>query len=329
MEQEEPSGTATPARRKVRFAPKVPPRRTPKPTDTKTEVVEDEEAAQTRELLRRVNENSRRRGALKSKSTVQVAFGYTGTSTTIRTYGVPDNGSGSSSRGSVPHGPTSDKEILSSSSLNSTTQPNGANAYSEDPADTPTQKLKKEYREPWDYYSYYPVTLPLRRPYSGDPELLDGKEFGEASANSDYDENSINPASELGLMEESEEARMFFLQLPASLPSVKQPTSAKGKNIAVNSKPSRGLDGDEKCCSLEELPAGFMGKMMVYKSGAIKLKLGETLYDVSPGSDCMFAQDVAAINTKDKSCCILGELNKRAVVTPNVDSLLNTVIDLD
>ncbi|CDP20758.1 unnamed protein product [Coffea canephora] len=35
--------------------------------------------------------------------------------------------------------------------------------------------------KPWDYYTNYPVTLPLRRPYSGDPEHLDQEEFGDAS----------------------------------------------------------------------------------------------------------------------------------------------------
>lgn len=49
---------------------------------------------------------------------------------------------------------------------------------------------------------------------------------------------------------------------------------------------------------------------------------------VSPGSDCIFAQDVMAINTAAKQCCAIGELGKRVVVTPNVDSLLNSVIDL-
>jgi DNA-directed RNA polymerase III subunit RPC4 len=44
------------------------------------------------------------------------------------------------------------------------------------------------------------------------------------------------------------------------------------------------LDGggvSNKGCGLEELPDGYMGKMLVYKSGAIKLKLGDALYDVS------------------------------------------------
>lgn len=58
--------------------------------------------------------------------------------------------------------------------------------------------------------------------------------------------------------------------------------SAKGKEIADSSTISRRHNNTtNKACSLQELPAGSMGKMLVYKSGAIKLKLGDILYDVS------------------------------------------------
>jgi len=37
-------------------------------------------------------------------------------------------------------------------------------------SDVPAAKLPKKHDDPWDYASTnYPVTLPLRRPYSGDP----------------------------------------------------------------------------------------------------------------------------------------------------------------
>lgn len=49
---------------------------------------------------------------------------------------------------------------------------------------------------------------------------------------------------------------------------------------------------------------------------------------VSPGLDCAIAQDVVAINTEEKHCCILGELNKRAVVVPDVDSILDGIANL-
>ena len=75
--------------------------------------------------------------------------------------------------------------------------------------------------------------------------------------------------------EENPEASMFFLQLPAKLPIVKQSPKSEGPQTASSTDPA------DKSCSLDELPAGFMGKMLVYKSGAVKLKLGDTIYDVS------------------------------------------------
>lgn len=68
---------------------------------------------------------------------------------------------------------------------------------------------------------------------------------------------------------------MFFIQLPPSLPAIKHSASTEGEEKAESSRTS--VQG----CSLDELPAGFMGKMLVYRSGAIKLKLGDSLYDVS------------------------------------------------
>lgn len=201
-----------------------------------------------------------------------------------------------------------------------------------------SKKTKKVYREPWDYHhTYYPTVLPLRQPYSGDPEILDEEEFVETTADLDYDENAINSALELGLLEEKKTVQMLFLQLPTNLPIDKQHIE-KGKEKVGSSMSSeqarvpasgKGTDwGSKKGRGLEALPAGYMGKMLVYKSGAVKLKLGDNLYDVSPGSDCIFAQDLAVINTVDKDCCRIGELGKRAVVTPDIHSLLDNLNDL-
>lgn len=100
--------------------------------------------------------------------------------------------------------------------------------------------------------------------------------------------------------DESQEASMFFLQLPAILPMIKQTATAEAEENTSSSKPPEDTgqanrsrppahagptekrEGPiKKPCRLDELPSGFMGKMMVYKSGAIKLKLGDMLYDVS------------------------------------------------
>ncbi|XP_030533933.1 uncharacterized protein LOC115743330 isoform X2 [Rhodamnia argentea] len=323
--------------RKGRFAPKAPtPRKKPQTDSPKTEVNGedgDEEAAAQAEaqmLLHRFHENFGRRGAtVEKKSPVQVAFGpgAPSSASAIRTYGVPkeersDQSSGSRLRSyAAAKGQTISPPIVAKT--------DAIDATMEDATAEVPRKIKKEYKELWDFqHSYYPTTLPLRMPYSGNPDILDEKEFGDATRNFEYDEGIVNAASELGLLEESGRGKMMFFQLPPNLPSVKRSTGVKRKEKAESST-SSVADASERGCSLEDLPGGYMGKLVVYKSGAVKLKLGEMLYDVSPGSDCIFAQDVAAINTADKHFCSLGELGKRAVITPDIDSLLNDIANAD
>lgn len=299
MDPERSNTNAAP--RKMRFAPKAPPRRVPK-VEVKTEVDEDADAIQARELLRRFNEGTMRaRPKVERKvAPSQVAFGIGGESPSIRSYGVPKAwGSNNSNQGS---------------------------AFKSGAFDTGVRE--KEYSEPWDYYSYYPVTLPVRRPYSGNPELLNEREFGEDSETTTYDESAENPAGELGLTEENLEPTMFFLQLPPTMPIEKRSTAADGPELPDSSRSPLVARSSKKMCALDELTAGFMGKMLVYRSGAVKLKLGDILYDISPGMDCVFAQDVVAINTTEKHCCVVGELNKHATVTPDVESILNSMSDL-
>lgn len=77
---------------------------------------------------------------------------------------------------------------------------------------------------------------------------------------------------------------MFFLKLPETMPLLKQlvkTEKTEDQEVAGSSKPLKGAGSSTKTCSLNELPPCYMGKMLVYRSGAVKLKLGDTLYDVS------------------------------------------------
>lgn len=74
---------------------------------------------------------------------------------------------------------------------------------------------------------------------------------------------------------------MFFLQLPSTLPGIMQSPIAEVPERQNNDNRSKGSGTSQKPCHLESLPAGLIGKMIVYKSGAVKLKLGDTIYDVS------------------------------------------------
>ncbi|URE13850.1 RNA polymerase III RPC4 domain containing protein [Musa troglodytarum] len=292
--KQDPEGTPTTRARKLKFTPKIPARKAPKPSIANAEPSGANDDVVSKELLLKIQKatsgvasGTRFPRSDRNVAPTEVAFGH-GNSTLARSFPrVGDKGN-----------------------------------QTQDIADEPSPKLDKEYVEPWDcVHSYYPMTLPLRRPNSGNPEILDEKEFGEASASAALDETQINPAEELGLMEKMEEAQMLFLQFPTILPLVNRSASSVGSSSTVSKKEHGAMKG----CKLEDLSAGYMGKMMVYKSGKVKMKLGDVLFDISPGVKCEFVQDIAAINTKEKHCCILGKLNKRAVLTPDMDSLLASI----
>lgn len=275
---DEKPGNGAPKPRKMKFAPKAPPRREQKLVLPKSEKFEDTEAddVKAQELMKRFKEAS-----LKPKFKTESNTSKTRVSSF--NFG-PKSGGGNAANSSI-----------------------GA----------------KEYKEPWDYYKYYPVTLPVRMPYSGNPEVLDEQEFNEDSETNVYNESSLKPAEELGLLEEEDlEKKLVFIQLPATMPIPNQAVKTEGVGTASSSKP---LKNASKACSLNEIPAGKMGKMLVYKSGAVKLKLGDHLYNVSGGLDCSFAQDLVCMNTEEKYCCTIGELNKRAIITPDIESVLDNM----
>lgn len=72
------------------------------------------------------------------------------------------------------------------------------------------------------------------------------------------------------------ERRRLFFQLPLKVPKVKEQPKASDSNEA-----STNAGNIPEAYDLHELPAGFYGKLLVYKSGAVKLKLGDTLFEVS------------------------------------------------
>lgn len=320
QDPDKPSGSG----RKVRFAPKAPPpSRQPKvtaPTPVpRPESKHEDPEAEAQRLLRQFNEaNARRRPKVEKKSS-QVAFGAGDSSSpSIKSFGPRREVSSAKGTESEIIDSTSDERQIVNFSPATAREDRSAPISSDASS---TQKIKEDYKEPWNYDTYYPTTLPWRKPNSGDPEVLDQEEFGENTRNSEYDENSVNSAADLGLLDESENRKLFFFQLPKKLPLDKRPASTKGKEKAESSKPLGRTDAP-KDLDLSKLPGGYMGKMLVYKSGAVKFKLGDTLFDVSAGSDCSFAQDLVVMDVKDKTCCVLGQLDKLAVVSPDIDSFL-------
>ncbi|XP_047176189.1 uncharacterized protein LOC124843477 isoform X2 [Vigna umbellata] len=294
--------------RKHKYTPRPPKAHTPK---NQLDNKQDEDSTPARLLSRRYENSARREPKVERKSSVEVAFSPGISSTSLRSYGTSkaiDNGTNSGS----PSTYFSKEQIRSRRSSAATEDQNDTSTIdvTDNTINASARKFKREYKEPWDYNnSYYPITLPLRKPNSGNPEILDEEEFGEAATSSEYDENTVNSAAELELLK-SEQHKMFLFQLPRNMPF------NEGKE-----KEQIRTTGSGKARALEELPSGYMGKMQVYKSGAIKLKLGEALFDLSPGTKCGFAQDIVAVNFAQKQICNLGEISNKVVVVPDLDSI--------
>ncbi|MED6167298.1 hypothetical protein PIB30_001192 [Stylosanthes scabra] len=306
----------------VRFQPKPPPpKKKSKPPASGSEDAEEEQqnTEVDRSLLRQWNERvARSTPKVETQSSHQVAFGPGDSSSPmLRTYGKSSGGSSSEAF-------SNDLNALKLSSTaeddkSVTFMSDGEDMYDGEDTTKASETKNKMYKEPWDYqHSYYPTTLPLRKPYSGDPEILDEEEFGEAAANVEYDENKINSAAELGLKEKSEQQKMILFKFPLTLPLEEQ--TRKGKEKVGTSTASK--EPGKKEGPFEGLQKGKMGKMLVYKSGAVKLKIGEILFDVTPGSNSdEAAQYATAMNAVKKQCCTLGQLGKNAVVIPDLDSV--------
>ncbi|XP_014518856.1 uncharacterized protein LOC106776051 isoform X2 [Vigna radiata var. radiata] len=294
--------------RKHKYTPRPPKAHAPK---TKLDNKQDEDSTPARLLSRRYENSARREPKDERKSSVEVAFSPGVSSTSLRTYGTSkaiDNGTNSGS----PSTYFAKEQIRSRRSSAATEDQNDTSMIdvTDNTINASARKFKREYKEPWDYNnSYYPITLPLRKPNSGNPEILDEEEFGEAATSLEYDENTVNSAAELELLK-SEQHKMFLFQLPKNMPF----------NVGKE-KEQIGTTGSGKARALEELPSGYMGKMQLYKSGAIKLKLGEALFDLSPGTKCGFAQDIVAVNIAQKQICNLGEISNKVVVVPDLDSI--------
>jgi hypothetical protein len=142
--------------------------------------------------------------------------------------------------------------------------------------------------------------------------------------------------------------QLFFIQLPSHLPRSQPPASstntANNNNTATNGNVTTGTEASETPSEVSLLPRdesfmdefaidfkptlpttpqGRLGSLVVYKSGRVKLRIGDVLYDVTPGMPLNFLQEVAVVEPEEQKFYSLGEINQRMVVSANIDSLLS------
>ncbi|KAI9336287.1 RNA polymerase III RPC4-domain-containing protein [Obelidium mucronatum] len=149
--------------------------------------------------------------------------------------------------------------------------------------------------------------------------VRDREHFMASKASSDVKvdamvEDNENELQSFNEFVQPEQKQLFFFQLPKKLPHFDGlETSLTGTGM----DPSGDLDMSSKS-------EGLIGKILVHRSGKMKLVLGSISLDVDvvPYSDCV--QEAMAIDTVGKTSCILGKVSKRFICTPDINDLLES-----
>ncbi|XP_055642687.1 DNA-directed RNA polymerase III subunit RPC4 [Toxorhynchites rutilus septentrionalis] len=90
-------------------------------------------------------------------------------------------------------------------------------------------------------------------------------------------------------IKESGKNNFFLLQLPDALP---------GKTDAESPATQEADNSPESArCTLRQLEEGYIGKILRYRSGKVKLQLGNTMFDLTIGMDSGFLQELVSIST--------------------------------
>ncbi|ORX99659.1 hypothetical protein K493DRAFT_335675 [Basidiobolus meristosporus CBS 931.73] len=128
---------------------------------------------------------------------------------------------------------------------------------------------------------------------------------------------------------EAGEEKLLFFQFPSQFPDLAESTSFIKQEsedaVQMNSEPADKMyDGTSRDESkIEKSAEGLMGKLLVYKSGKMQIKIGDIYLDLNSGLDCSFAQNVVAVDSDNKQAFVMGGIHKRLICTPNMDSLLS------
>jgi hypothetical protein len=113
-------------------------------------------------------------------------------------------------------------------------------------------------------------------------------------------------------------SRLFLVQVPKVFPYISPNTQP-----ATTSSTSAPLGKDHnKGASLMDLPDGHIGKILVYKSGKVKMNLNGILYDLRPGTKCSFSQQAALISAENKTFTVLGDVNTTMLMIPDYENML-------
>ncbi|KAJ8461970.1 hypothetical protein ONZ51_g11198 [Trametes cubensis] len=148
--------------------------------------------------------------------------------------------------------------------------------------------------------------------------------------------------------------RLYFFQFPRPFPVFQAPGSdnatLKGKakeegalgkeagkkvTFAEDTKPSAlaaaapaaaGAPAASDKASEQPKVDGVVGQLEIYESGAVKLRVGNGIVmDVTATTQPSFLQHAVYVDHEHKRLCVLGEVNRCFVATPDIETLLTSM----
>ncbi|KAI8835185.1 RNA polymerase III RPC4-domain-containing protein [Chytriomyces cf. hyalinus JEL632] len=162
-----------------------------------------------------------------------------------------------------------------------------------------------------------PVSLGWSRRIKDREHFLAGKAAAKAKTDSmALDGEGEKEMQTFNEFVQPEQKQLFFFQLPKNLPYF----DGIETSLAGGSIQTRDATADTDMTPKAE---GVIGKILVHRSGRMKLVLGSITLDVDvvPYSDCV--QEAVAIDSAAKTSCILGRVSKRFICTPDINDLLH------
>lgn len=108
------------------------------------------------------------------------------------------------------------------------------------------------------------------------------------------------------MFEEMGGADLMLFQLPDKLPIFKPKDSS----------------GEESCSNISDLHNTFLGKLLITRSGKVKMKIGDIIFDVTKGVECRERQELALIDKTQSKFVTLGAIHDRITVSPDISSLI-------
>lgn len=166
--------------------------------------------------------------------------------------------------------------------------------------------------------------------------------------------DSDSPAQNIFALDEKQrlvcvaEEELLYFQLPTVVPKFEKPKSdepavdvvmaddvdkVKEENTDSNPLPAAAkkassslLEDAMANLGLEDMPDGKVGKLIVYKSGKVKMQFGSILMDVNQGMQSTFLENIMVVDHESedsKKAIELGHIVQKFVCAPNMDALLN------